>query len=829
MKKRKFFAGAVCAAVIVSFAGMAAGTAADKIFGTVNAAGLSEVLAASGTEEEAISLGLPGDVNGNAVVDETDLNLIQKYLVDGLTEEELGTFQASLAVIGKRDSSEAGTKEQCSVVDVVRFKRYLASAVTSEDTGTKQYVAGSNASSASAAISDAGANPYWSQKAVTLGTDETEKDLVKASDDSGKMVIDASDSLGGSSEDGSDAAYLSADGAAATSGDHDLLYVYTAPCKVKVNVAVEVSVNGSGSESSSTGSSEESTPEDGVVVYCYRNSTENCLRLTDKCKTDYDEMVVLTSDGPTTLTAEDVILDAGDKLYFRYNKNGTADNDEGIFHVAVTYTELCPFEDATEGESYGTTDIATNSVVKVGLSDGTYANYFVLEDAADALLNGTVEASSDNTIYVLQDVTMDSGISISDKSVTITNWKNPVRIIRGNDLTGAMFTVESDAGLTIGTAGSTSDTADSTSDTAETIAMPPITVDGNNVEATAAMIVVNSGSFVLEKNGGLFNGNNTNGNGGALNSTAATVTLAGTVANNKAKTSGGAVYMSSKGSLTVNGGTYYGNSAANGGAIYSAGGTVTVEGGDYYNNEATSGGGGVFSCSVPLNVKDGKFYNNKAATNGGVIYCSGNLEISGGVYYQNCAGNGGGVVYAGNTANGGKTYAISNVKMCDNSVNSSSSTNGGGAIYVQGPSKATLNNNELTLEDCTIYNNNNDYKSVENPGSDITMRDYVTLNLKDNVNVGVILYRYNNTYARAKIQVLEKYTGKMVIKPYQKTAGGEFTGTYTVSFDESMSEDDKTASAANITVRWVNGENSFDDATYYVDSSGKIQKNEASE
>ena len=827
MKKRKFFAGAVCAAVIVSFAGMAAGTAADKIFGTVNAAGLSEVLAASGTEEETTSLGLPGDVNGNAVVDETDLNLIQKYLVDGLTEEELGTFQASLAVIGKRDSSEAGTEEQCSVVDVVRFKRYLASAVT-EDTGTKQYVAGSNASSASAAISDAKANPYWSQKAVTLGMDETEKDLVAASDGSGKMVIDASDSSGGSSEssseDGSDAAYLSADGAAATSGDHDLLYVYTAPCKVKVNVAVEVSVNGSGSESSSTGSSEESTSEDGVVVYCYRNSTENCLRLTDESKTVYDEMVVLTSDGPTTLTAEDVILDAGDKLYFRYNKNGTADNDEGIFHVAVTYTELCPFEDATEGESYGTTNIATNSVVKVGLSDGTYANYFALENAADALLNGTVEASSDNTIYVLQDVTMDSGISISGKSVTITNWKNPVRIIRGNGLTGAMFTVESDAGLTIGTAGSTSDTA-------ETIAMPPITVDGNNVGATAAMIVVeNKGSFVLKANGGLFNGNNTSGSGGALNLTNATVTLAGTVSNNKASSSGGAVYMSSGGSLTVNGGTYYGNSAENGGTIYQASGKVTVNGGIFTENTCSTSGG-VFCCKDgTLEIAKGSFYNNENSGGyGGVIHCSGTLTVTGGNYYRNCAVKGGGVVYI-NTSSAN----ISNAIMYENRVTGTvaSSYGFGGAIYI-------YNNGKLTLTGCNIHDNASDYVSEYYPGCDISIgqptNKEVMLYLNDNVNVGIIQQRWSNTNAKtsvATIMVQQKYAGKqkIVVIPFRNASLKVYNSTVPlVSFSDGVLDDNQTGPVSWITVRWVNGESSFDDTTYYVDSSGKIQKNEASE
>lgn len=269
-----------------------------------------------------------------------------------------------------------------------------------------------------------------------------------------------------------------------------------------------------------------------------------------------------------------------------------------------------------------------------------------------------VEAAKDNdTIEVLRDTTIDATLTI-DKKLTITNVAgSSVTLTRADSLMDAMFNITSEGNLTITCTGE---------DT--------ITVDGNQVEATSAMIV-NAGSFTLGENAGLMNGKNvsedeTGKYGGALkNEKTGIVSLAGKVNGNTAL-SGGAVYNYG-GTVTVTGGEFRNNETmanpqnanyGRAGAIYTHNhGTTVIQEGMFENNKATGQyGGGVFGGTgySTLEITGGTFQNNsavyegtKTVYGGGVIQSAGKVTISGGIFSNNTALQGG-VIYmaSGDTA-----------------------------------------------------------------------------------------------------------------------------------------------------------------------------------
>ena len=269
-----------------------------------------------------------------------------------------------------------------------------------------------------------------------------------------------------------------------------------------------------------------------------------------------------------------------------------------------------------------------------------------------------LEAAKDSdTIEVLRDTTIDETFNI-DKKLTITNVAgSSVTLTRANSLTDAMFSITSGGNLTIACTGE------------ETI-----TVDGNQVEATSAMIV-NAGSFTLGENAGLINGKNVATDdagkyGGALkNEKTGTVLFEGKVNGNTAL-SGGAVYNYG-GTVTVTGGEFKNNGTmanpqdanyGRAGAIYTHNyGTTTIVSGIFENNKATGQyGGGVFGGTgySTLEIQGGSFQNNSVVyagtgnpLGGGVIQSAGSVTISGGTFSGNTALQGG-VIYmaSGNTA-----------------------------------------------------------------------------------------------------------------------------------------------------------------------------------
>ena len=118
--------------------------------------------------------------------------------------------------------------------------------------------------------------------------------------------------------DGDGTAYFNASGKMQSATNHDLVYVYTMPCKAKINIALNASVT-SGS--------------DGVKVSCYVNDTSHYL-IAEKTMTNTSNASAGSVNGVT--------LNTGDKIYFRVNKNTTTTSDNGMFYAAITFLNEAP-------------------------------------------------------------------------------------------------------------------------------------------------------------------------------------------------------------------------------------------------------------------------------------------------------------------------------------------------------------------------------------------------------------------------------------------------------------------------------------------------------
>ncbi len=80
---------------------------------------------------------------------------------------------------------------------------------------------------------------------------------------------------------------------------------------------------------------------DGVIVSAARNELNRML---------LENTLVTPTDGEKHLLLNDIVLEAGDKVFIRLNKNGSNAYDAGNgFSVKVTYLEINPSDAATEG------------------------------------------------------------------------------------------------------------------------------------------------------------------------------------------------------------------------------------------------------------------------------------------------------------------------------------------------------------------------------------------------------------------------------------------------------------------------------------------------
>lgn len=191
---------------------------------------------------------------------------------------------------------------------------------------------------------------------------------------------------------------------------------------------------------------------------------------------------------------------------------------------------------------------------------------------------------------------------------------------------------------------------------------------------------------------------------------------------NKAKTNGGAIYLSDKGTLelTVNEQYTYKsmnyNTANNGGAIL-AFGTVNATGYDFVGNQANASGGAISGeCNTTtkiysiINVFDCNFTQNKAtSTHGGAIYAKVKMSATKCVFDSNTAGNYGGAIMLGGATLPAGTERVANVTDSEFYGNSAKNAGAVGSVGNNG---------------CIAYFNlhNCDFNTL----ADITKRNYAS-------------------------------------------------------------------------------------------------------
>lgn len=241
-----------------------------------------------------------------------------------------------------------------------------------------------------------------------------------------------------------------------------------------------------------------------------------------------------------------------------------------------------------------------------------------------------------------------------------------------------------------------------------TLAFESLTIEGNNLTATAPMIS-SAGNLTIGLGATI---QNVVG-GGAIKATAGDITVSGTIENCSAE-NGGAIYHTGNGTITMNGaGTIQNNTATsgNGGAIWLAGGMVNVSGNSLItNNTATSGNGGAIYCAnnVVINIDQAGSIASNEALAGGAIYVDGtgiitisqteNVSFKPIIENNTATSGNGGAIYANNGS-----VSISGGTLSNNKAESGN----GGAVYTNAASVAVSDtaevNNNTSKEGGAIY------------------------------------------------------------------------------------------------------------------------------
>ncbi len=428
---------------------------------------------------------------------------------------------------------------------------------------------------------------------------------------------------------------------------------------------------------------------------------------------------------------------------------------------------------------------------ELSYGDSSHSYFNTLSDAIAAV--STPKTSTDGvitqktaTITIGEETcTVDSTVVIdAGDNVVLQNKEGmAVTIARSENLTTAnMFSVADGGVLNIG---------------------GMIIVDGKKIEGPS--MINNAGQFTLAEKATIQNANGGTTINGAALTNSGTAVLYGKLTGNMGR-NGAAVYNT--GTVDLYGDVT--NNTGNRGAAIANTGALTIHKGTYSGNVSTGtstdgSGGAIYStndATAVVTIHDGKFYDNETRKgSGGFIQCGRTLIVNGGEFYGNKAVDGGGAIAIAGANNG--TVTITNAIMHDNSL--TGSKYGGGAVY-------SSVNKALTLKNCNIYENNKEYATLTNPGSDISLTAAnATLSLKDNINVGVVQLR-NNT---ASINMQEEYTGKLILVPYNND--------YTIGLKLVTFAKGTTGSAEYITVRKYASKTEWSDDAYRVDTAGTLQ------
>ncbi|MBP5620497.1 MAG: hypothetical protein J6X44_00635, partial [Thermoguttaceae bacterium] len=197
------------------------------------------------------------------------------------------------------------------------------------------------------------------------------------------------------------------------------------------------------------------------------------------------------------------------------------------------------------------------------------------------------------------------------------------------------------------------------------------TTFANNVAANGGAVYVKSGSASF--NGCFFTENQaTKGDGGAINSTASSLTIdnAGFLKNTCAN-AGGAVYVDGEKNSEFVDVKFIDNAGVDGGAIYHDSQALSLDQALFSGNQATQNGGALYvSLNASSMITGGTFSANSASLNGGAIYNEGALYLTGGDFDSNAAQKSGGALYS--------SYYF---EIRDGAFSDNQAAENGGAIY----------------------------------------------------------------------------------------------------------------------------------------------------
>lgn len=351
----------------------------------------------------------------------------------------------------------------------------------------------------------------------------------------------------------------------------------------------------------------------------------------------------------------------------------------GTKTVTITFSQRCgtvyTCKYSKNGEEVAVTEKTVNvvydssGVIDASIDDGSnifsssytvkFPSVYVSSNGNDITGYGSVASpyatltkaydmmSSTGTIYVMDNITYgDTATFEENKNTTITSctksgsdciFSTSNSIIRGNSLTNSLITLNSG-----------------------TLTFNNIIVNGNNVEANQALVLVDNSTVNINTGAVIKNGNNTS--------------------------TGGGIYLIDNASLVMSNGEISHNTAVNGGGIYSAideenPSSISISGNSLITqNVGTTSGGGIWSAGNLL-LSGGTISSNTTnSSTGGGIWSCGDMEMTGGVISSNTAGTAGGGVQ--NTYS--NSFRYGSFVMSGGSITNNEAATGGGGIFTNG-------------------------------------------------------------------------------------------------------------------------------------------------
>ena len=380
---------------------------------------------------------------------------------------------------------------------------------------------------------------------------------------------------------------------------------------------------------------------------------------------------------------KNVTMDLNGKTLTNNITNNSSENSEESLFKILTGATLT-IED-------GTQDIEENSAppVKTTSTGNKYGNTASYE-------NGTL------TYYVTESEVTDSNTGKTTETVyrhevSVPLVPQSVGTLDGNGKEESIFWMSGDAAKLIIRGGkicNSSKIAIYCDSSGSTVQIDGGYICGNSVKDIGGGAAISAKKpTTIHINGGYIYNNTSQGNGGAIYSEGADVTVSGGyIFSNSASTNseggGGAIYAQG-GSVALNGGYLFDNSAKGGygGAVYMKDGTLTVsdpavlagnrsvkEGGMEGTGTLDAGGGAVaLFGSTDVTISGGYITGNESEKTGGGLYCRESSAV---------------------TMDGG--YVTNNKAQNLGSEEAHINEDGGGGIRLEDESKLTLNGGYIT-------------------------------------------------------------------------------------------------------------------------------------